>query len=292
MNDVMSFEAVAASPVYRRFFHQVSDLMGVSVRLIDPSGKLHMHHPRRDRAPFVCDVIRSSPKINAQCIACDKKHAALSVMRRKGFPYRCHAGLYDIVVPLFDRGVHVATLITGQLLAQPRSDRYFGAIRRRFSDVHAPESQLRAAFRNSHYLTPRQRKAFVDMLALFCEHVIEVRFQIMDASRSRERLEIASAKEYIRKHLDTPLYLADVARELGLSPAYFSSIFKKETGESFVEYVNRARIHEASRMLSATSAAVIEAAHACGISSLSNFNRLFRKYNKCTPKSYIRQRAG
>ncbi len=95
---------------------------------------------------------------------------------------------------------------------------------------------------------------------------------------------VFQAMDYIRAHYSN-ISLADVAGVVGLSPAYFSSLFKKETGLSFTNYVNRIRISESKRLLR-QEGSIADIALMVGYSDQSYFSNVFRKCEGVTPKSW------
>lgn len=63
---------------------------------------------------------------------------------------------------------------------------------------------------------------------------------------------IEKAKQYIKEHYkEEQLNLSQVSEAIGLSAVYFCSLFKEETGHTFVEYLNMVRIEQAKIMLKA-----------------------------------------
>lgn len=67
--------------------------------------------------------------------------------------------------------------------------------------------------------------------------------------RQRENSVISRAKQYVQQHLAEDISLNDVARQVCLSPSYFSTLFKAETGCGFVKYLQRTRVEQAKKLL-------------------------------------------
>ncbi len=86
--------------------------------------------------------------------------------------------------------------------------------------------------------------------------------------------------------LTADLSLSALASMQNVSPAYLSTIFKKETGQTLTEYVNLKRIKMATRLLDTTSLQVQTVAQHCGILDVHYFSKLFKKYMGKTPKEY------
>lgn len=82
------------------------------------------------------------------------------------------------------------------------------------------------------------------------------------------------------------LSLNVVASEVGLSSSHFSTIFKQETGSSFVEFLAQIRMEKAKELLRFTDKKVAEISYAIGYKDPHYFSYLFKKNQGCTPKEY------
>ncbi len=97
---------------------------------------------------------------------------------------------------------------------------------------------------------------------------------------------IRYAQDYILQHLHCDLTLKEVAEKTGFSEPYFSTLFKKETGLSFREFIHRNRVREAERLLRYSEYSLNEIAQYLGFCSQSHFTEIFRKYNGLSPNRY------
>jgi len=91
---------------------------------------------------------------------------------------------------------------------------------------------------------------------------------------------------YIDANLSSVLSLKLLADLQGINPSYLSTIFKKETGVSVTEHINRQRIDMACRLLGTTKLQIQTIAQHCGISDVNYFSKLFKKFRDKTPKEY------
>lgn len=99
--------------------------------------------------------------------------------------------------------------------------------------------------------------------------------------------ETENAILYIREHYtSSTLSLSEVAHLVGMNKDYFSSLFKKDTGYGFVDYVNNMRIQKAKELLSTTNKKVYEVGMEVGFQDESYFSRVFKKSVGIRPKEY------
>ena len=97
---------------------------------------------------------------------------------------------------------------------------------------------------------------------------------------------IRLAKKYIHDHIGENISLDSVSREVGLNPAYLSSVFKKDSGQNFMEYVTYVRMETAKNLLTRSGDSVIDIAYAVGYSDVKYFSKLFKKHSHLTPTEY------
>ena len=97
---------------------------------------------------------------------------------------------------------------------------------------------------------------------------------------------ILPSLKYIDENCVQPLTLEEVSSTIGLEPSYFCRLFKKTTNSTFTEYLNFVRICKSERVLTGTDRSVSDIAYRLGFSSVSYFNKIFRKYKNCTPTQY------
>jgi len=90
--------------------------------------------------------------------------------------------------------------------------------------------------------------------------------------------EIAKLQKYIQMNIHKRISLTEVAEYLHLNPSYLSRLFKKTTGEGFIEYVTRLKMEKARELLMATSKPVEQIAFDLGFDSKSYFIKTFKKY--------------
>lgn len=94
---------------------------------------------------------------------------------------------------------------------------------------------------------------------------------------------------YIRENYFKPIPLEKIARVAKMSPFAFSRYFKKNSGAGFIEYLNRVRTNKACYLLRETEYPVHDIAMECGFSSISNFNKQFRKTEGISPRDFRAQ---
>lgn len=100
---------------------------------------------------------------------------------------------------------------------------------------------------------------------------------------------IDRALSYILANLTEDIRLRSVAELVGLSESAFSKYFKRVSGQTFSDTVQKLRLTQACKLLKDTDLPVSSISHRVGYANLSNFNRQFRAHYHRTPRDFRRQ---
>ena len=94
---------------------------------------------------------------------------------------------------------------------------------------------------------------------------------------------------YIDENYQRKIELEDIAKIGGYNVNYTSQFFKRQLGVSFLEYVLRLRLREATVSLANSTASVAHIAVNCGFADIKAFNVAFKKHFHTTPSEYRKQ---
>lgn len=283
----VDFDHLADSPEFAEFTAILKKLTGVVMALNEPkTGTIRRKFEEGEGNP-VCSVIRTDRVGLRRCTACDRRHHSHVAASGKAQRYVCHAGFWDIAVPVFVFGRHVATISSGQLLREPKSPAAFQRFLKRLAWLKVPERDLRAAYEGAPYLPREQIACVMQLLELFARQLCESAQRIRDLQAQLERVEIRRAREYVeREFRDPALTLGQAASHAGLSPAHFSHVFRQTTGTSFIRFIQARRVTGAKKQLAESQNSITDICFACGFNSLTHFNRVFRAFEQRSPRQY------
>ncbi len=102
---------------------------------------------------------------------------------------------------------------------------------------------------------------------------------------------IKRAVAFMEENYETPFTLEDIAKEIGMSPTYFSRFFKKTTGETFYSSLGRMRLYHAENELVNSDSSITEIALNNGFANVKSFIEMFKKEYGVTPLRYRKQNS-
>ncbi len=139
----------------------------------------------------------------------------------------------------------------------------------------------------------------IQRLAAFCAYLSDlarctdfrllssVRMQGEDDDTGTDQVN-ALVNRITRDHA-LPLSAADLAAELGMSESRFSRFFRRATGNTFTDFVNRIRVNRAGQLLMETDRQITHICYEVGFNNVANFNRRFLEVKGLTPSEFRRQ---
>ncbi len=102
----------------------------------------------------------------------------------------------------------------------------------------------------------------------------------------RQYNKIQAAVRYINDNFRTDICLDNVAREVAMSTAHLSRLFRKVMGMSYQDYLNRRRIAKAQNLLRTSAETATDIGLSVGFSDGTGFGRIFKKMTGCTPSAF------
>lgn len=127
-----------------------------------------------------------------------------------------------------------------------------------------------------------------DIVRYFNEFTDKLFEFIYNQQLETKRPEIIKLQKYISENIHENITLDKASKISNISKCYLSSLFKKETGEVFVNYVNKTKMEAARRLIQENGLKSCEAAKSVGINDDSYFSKLFKKYMGVNPSKICR----
>lgn len=138
----------------------------------------------------------------------------------------------------------------------------------------------------------------------YVNHIIDEHFRLMDienwiledlnmcvantpAQNSNHACLITNMKDYLNTHYtESTLSVADLSQQFYRNANYLGSLFKKNTGQSILQYITHLRMNKAKALLSTKQYTITEIAYMVGYTDVFYFSRKFKKLFGMSPKNY------
>ena len=283
-NDKKLIEALTRSKVYRQYERTFTEATGLplALRPVEFFG-----------LPF-----QGKTNENAFCafLAADKRSCGLCLQTQgrcsedpgeQPRSIKCPFGLTETTVPVRLGERVIGFLATGQVFTQPpKFSTFKKSIRRLFPAGSASEKKALDLWKKTPFVPLSKYQATVQLLSFFAKQLSAMSNQIVLEQENAEPPIIAKARQFIAQNKTEILSLPAVARAAGASVFHFCKVFHKSTGLKFTDYVARIRSQDARMRLLNPNARVSEVAFDVGFSSLTQFNRTFRRMFGQSPTEY------
>ena len=151
---------------------------------------------------------------------------------------------------------------------------------------------------HAHWLGVKHSRG-IQRLAAFCDYLADlahctdyrllssVKMQGEDDAAGLEQ--INAIVDRITGDVARPFSAGDAAAALGMSESRFSRFFRRATGNTFTDFVNRVRVNRACQLLMETDRLVTHICYEVGFNNVANFNRRFLEIKGLTPTEFRRQ---
>ncbi|MFP3122065.1 response regulator [Ectobacillus funiculus] len=118
------------------------------------------------------------------------------------------------------------------------------------------------------------------------QYVINIISKMKNEREKRAGHLLMLAKNYIKDKYTEDISLEQVAEHVNLNSVYFSKLFKKQTGETFSDYVMNMRIEKAKQLMRNEALSLKEICFQIGYHDPNYFSRVFKKCTNEAPKEY------
>ena len=199
--------------------------------------------------------------------------------------HACEGNITTTLIPVKVNNEVICYLHTGQILLESQKEthdligQYKGVL---------PESVTEDLVNAFEALPVQNEKSYYNQLVLLGAFSLQLAGIASEhnGKGTQQNTLVERSKIYIKKQLTEKICLDELASHNQVTPPYLCRQFKKQTGLTIVEYINRHRIELAKKLLRNDGKKIIDIAYACGFQSLSQFNRSFQRYTHSSPREY------
>lgn len=103
---------------------------------------------------------------------------------------------------------------------------------------------------------------------------------------------VEKARQYVLDHIEERLTLSDVADQVCISAGYLSTLFKKQYSQSFVSFINQAKVEHSCKLIKEKKYLISEISYQMGFENAYYFAKVFRRFMGMTPSEYEKSLDG
>jgi AraC-like DNA-binding protein len=279
------YNVLARSKLLRDIERSFRDATGLSLKLLRSSDSLGPTLGPQEN-PF-CRIMATNASACAACLRVQRELQRR--LRHKLSPHQvcCFAGMTDLAVPVVG-GEHVATLLGGQVFQQkPRRQQFDRVVRQMHKwGMRNGVKKLERAYFKTPVVSQKKIEASTRLLSMLATQLADFANRCLLIAQHSEPLSVAEARNFIRGHAAEQLTLRRVAVHVHVSERYLCKIFKRSTSMTLTEFLARVRVENAKKLLCNRRLRITDVAESAGFSSISQFNRVFRRYTRKSPTAF------
>ena len=265
----------------------VHDLSGIFDKIPDLAINLHY---KIHSAPM-CNKAKTTAAGFRRCLRC--KSWAVKKAIHGAYEGYCYLGVYEIVRPVFFHNKPVCILFIGNALAGSISS-FQDRIEKSCKRTGVDQALLLDALNTLQPVTDSTDAIQIaDILEFIILNTLEKKApqtvfpqNTAPIQSNTKHWAVKAVELYIKTYYDRPIKLSYLANLYFIHPDYLSRLFKKETGLTFSEYLNRVRIGQARELLADTSQSVTSICYETGFNNVCYFNKLFKRMTDMSPREY------
>ena len=269
----------------RKLIANLKILTGLPANILDPEGRdinLFRGHP-----PF-CRAVNDLPEGHERCVACDQckiRHYTAE----QGFQfYRCHLGICEAIMPLYDKKNPLAYLAVGCYLDDTPVEEQWEHTRALLDWWPDGPDALRDAFFQFRQYSQVEIHAYTETLEALSAYI-----QLKGMIRATEQTDLQKLALYLEEHYMEKLSLASISEQLHIGRTKLCILAKELSGGHTLSYlIAQRRIQAAQRLLVQTSLPISAIAEEVGISDYNYFSKVFRSMTGTTPSAFRKQHLG
>lgn len=234
-----------------------------------------------NRRSDFCNLICQTQYGYRKCFNSDLKGINAAKELEKPYQYRCHAGIIDTAIPIYNREKLEAIILFGQILDDsPLEDQW--RVTERNCAWHSDMFSLKKAFHELPRLSTRAIRAAYEIINTCVNEVRLAQIVLFDQMSDFERLGL-----YLKTHYAEDLTAEVIANGLAISKSRLYRMIREcAEGKTLNMLITEERIYAAKKMLKKTSAPIREIGAHVGIVDYNYFTKVFRRYTGRTPSAY------
>ena len=222
----------------------------------------------------LCRALREDHEIHMQCRAVDSEAFDMCTKLRGIYAYRCHKGLYEAIIPIFNEDAICGYLLLGQVLldTEESKQRCRDHINETVFDAER-KKKLLEALDGTQTMSEEKFQAVLHLMEVYANRIFEKNLLKNEVNDLPNLVAM-----YIREHFTSKITNAELCYVFLCDRKKLTTEFKQAHGMTIIEYTNNLRLRKARETLKANpDLSIGYVASVAGFSDQGYFGKLFYK---------------
>lgn len=238
-----------------------------------------------ETCPQFCQLIHSAAGGYQACVRCDQEAFAAAGRQKKAYIYQCHAGLTEVVMPLWVGNVLAGYLVFGHIFAYEDDQIGWETVANCCTSYPIEAKKLRAALSDCPHVTREYLLAAAHILHATAAYLVLERMATLQEDSTAAKLDA-----YLAAHFTEPITAQSISQTLGISRSQLYNLSGELYGCGISEYIRNMRVNKAKQLLTDyPEMRISEIASDCGFPDYNYFITVFSKIVGTSPNAYRKQ---
>lgn len=290
-------KAISAFSMNQKFHICIHDTSG----MLYSNPSLYISANYRNHTSCFCQNAKLTAVGLRSCLRCKAASLRKAIAKKETYVGQCYLGITEIVRPVMVNDKMVCVIFLGNILLNDQKSDIKRTISKTCEFTGVDNRLLMNCLQSAQPNNKQDLSEYNDILDVL-EHLIKS--SVSQASGQKKTTKpspiycstnhwaIESVENYILEFYNKDLNLTQLANLYFLNPDYLCRLFRKETGSSFSEYVNKTRIERAKELLELTNHEIMDISTEVGFANVTYFNRIFKKITGVSPREYRLSKKG
>lgn len=226
-----------------------------------------------------CSRICADPALSQKCDACDRKLCERCKKEQTAVSARCHMGLLDAVVPIYDHSGVIGYIMFGQVLPAEKHAQTRARIKEQLSEEKFPG--IGKIIDTIQVKTEREMEASATLLQAAATYFLSNNWVIPARAEF-----IRDLDRYIDSHIADPITVEDLCTAFHMRRTRLYNAVREYLDCGIAQYIKKRRIQHACMLLKHSDMSIAEIAYSVGYMDYCYFSQIFKSETGTSASNY------
>jgi len=236
-------------------------------------------------AETFCADLRKNESFDKKCVECDRRSFERCKKTKALDIYKCHAGLIDATMPIFDGERILGYMMFGQITDNRDKSEFFDQMTS-LCRKYGLEGKYDEKIKKVKYRNNRQILAAAKILETCALYV-----RLKEIIKPSGRQLIDSIDRFIDEHIAEEISVSRLCEELEIGRTQLYELIRPVIGGGVAAYIKRKRLERAKLLIKEGELSITEVSDAVGFIDYNYFLRVFKQEFGISPKKYAKERS-